>query len=231
MNNYIITVSVTEKITSDAVATVKGLVHDKTGTTVPIQVHAWGHTQEFLRNTDYNSLIVQGSLSFRNQELVIAATLAWPISSIDPDRLISQANLVGRAGQDPAGKYFESGSTLAEWSMATNNPPRRGEPQPASDWHNVKTWGRTAEIAMDYVRKGTLIAITGRLEIESWNDRWTGGERFKPVVNCQRLELLGSRSDDRREAPADDEEAPYDPAPASAAAPAPARPSAPFGGW
>jgi len=225
MNNYIITLSVTEKITSDPVATVKGLVVNKAGTTVPIEVHAWNLTQEFLRNTNYNSLIVQGSLSFCNQELVISATGAWPISHIDPNRLISQATLVGRAGREPAGKYFESGSNLAEWSMATNTPPRRGEPQPASDWHNVKAWGKTAEIAMDFVRKGTLIAITGRLEIESWNDRLTGGDRFKPVVNCQRLELLGSRSDDRREAPAADEEGHYDPAPASA------RPSAPFGGW
>lgn len=218
MNSYTITVLVDEKITSDGVACLDGFLVNKNSAIVPIQVHAWGATQEWLRQTDARYLIVQGAFAYANYALVISATGAWPISAIDPERLISQVNLVGRAGQAPEARFFDSGSNLAQWSMATNNPPRRGDPKPKPDWHNIKTWGMTAEIATNYVRKGDLISVTGRLEIEAWTDRATGDQRWKPVVTCQRLELLGSRSD----APPADEDA---------AAPAPARPSAPPRGW
>ena len=215
MNSCTITVLVAEKITSDPVACLTGLLVNKAETIVPVQIHAWSHTQEWLRSTDARYLIVQGALSFGNQELVIAATNAIPISNVDSNRLLSSANLVGRAGKDPELRCFDSGSNVAEWRIATDNPPRRGEPKPAPDWHNVKAWKKTAQIATDYVRKGSLISITGRLEIEAWTDRTTGDQRWKPVVNCNRLELLGSRSD----------------APAPADAPPPASPSAPSGGW
>ena len=214
MNSYLITVLVGEKINSDGVACLKGFVANKSDATVPIQVHAWGPTQEWLKATDSKYLIVQGALSLSKHELVISATGAWPIPSIDTNRLISQANLVGHAGRDPAGRYFESGSNLAEWTLATNNTPRRGEPNPAPDWHNIKAWRQTAQTATDYVRKGSLIEVSGWLEIEAWTDRSTEDKRWRPVVTCQRLQLLGRRSD----APAVD-------------APAAARPSVPDRGW
>ena len=56
-------------------------------------------------------------------------------------------------------------------------------------------WGKTAEIAGDYVRKGSLIGVQGHLKIETWTDRNTGANRSKPVVVVDRLELLGSRRD------------------------------------
>ena len=110
---------------------------------------------------------------------------------------MNSINLVGRAGRDPEVKFFESGSTVAEVSLAV-----RGQKKDEIDWFNLKIWGKTAQIAADYVRKGSLIGISGRLTIEKWTDRTSGEERSKPVVVVDRLELLGSRSDNEGASPA-----------------------------
>jgi single-strand DNA-binding protein len=110
---------------------------------------------------------------------------------------MNSINLVGRAGRDPEVKFFESGNTIAELSLAV-----RGQKKDETDWFNLKIWGKTAQIAADYVRKGSLIGISGRLTIEKWTDRTSGEERSKPVVVVDRLELLGSRGDNEGANPA-----------------------------
>lgn len=105
---------------------------------------------------------------------------------------LNVVNLVGRAGFDPEVKYFESGSVLCEVAIAVNRPTSRDD-QP--DWFNLKMWGKTAEIAANYVKKGSLIGIKGALEIETWTDRNSGAPRSKPVVRVDRLNLLGSKRD------------------------------------
>ena len=63
------------------------------------------------------------------------------------------------------------------------------------DWFNIEIWGKQAQIAADYVRKGSLIGITGSLKIDSWKDKNTGEDRYKPVIRVDRLNLLGSKKD------------------------------------
>lgn len=101
-------------------------------------------------------------------------------------------NLVGRAGRDPEVRYFESGSVLCTLTIAVN---RRSSRTDQPDWFNLKFWGKSAEIAANYVKKGSLIGIQGTLEIESWTDRNTGANRSSPVVHVDRLDLLGSKRD------------------------------------
>ncbi|MEO0538798.1 MAG: single-stranded DNA-binding protein [Cyanobacteria bacterium P01_A01_bin.123] len=100
--------------------------------------------------------------------------------------------LVGRAGRDPDVKYFESGNVVCNLTLAVDRRSRNND-QP--DWFNLEIWGRTAEIAANYVRKGSLIGISGSLKFDYWQDRATGQPRSKPVVRVDRLELLGSRRD------------------------------------
>jgi single-strand DNA-binding protein len=69
----------------------------------------------------------------------------------------------------------------------------RNSDQP--DWFNLEMWGRTAEIAANYVRKGSLIGVSGNLKLDQWNDRSTGALRTSPVIRVERLELLGSKRD------------------------------------
>ena len=104
---------------------------------------------------------------------------------------INSINLVGRAGREPDVRYFESGSTVANFTLAVNRIRKDDEP----DWFNLEIWGKQAQIAADYVKKGSLIGITGSLKIDSWKDKNTGEDRFKPVVRVDRLNLLSSRKE------------------------------------
>ena len=127
--------------------------------------------------------------------------------------------LVGRAGRDPEVRYFESGTMVANLTLAVNAFKKDEDP----DWFNLVIWGKQAQVAADYVKKGGLISVTGRSTTEKWTDRTTGEQRSKPIVNVERLTLLGSKpaladGQPRQAAPAqptwgggpvDDEEAPF----------------------
>ena len=104
---------------------------------------------------------------------------------------INSVTLVGRAGRDPEVRYFESGSVVANLTMAVNRRSRNEEP----DWFNLEIWGKQAQVAADYVKKGSLIGITGSYKLDTWTDRNSGEGRSKPVVRVDRLELLGSKRD------------------------------------
>ncbi|MDC3170758.1 single-stranded DNA-binding protein [Prochlorococcus sp. AH-716-E13] len=104
---------------------------------------------------------------------------------------INTINLVGRAGREPDVRYFESGSTVANFTLAVNRISRGDEP----DWFNLEIWGKQAQIAADYVKKGSLVGITGSFKIDSWKDKNTGEDRFKPVIRVDRLNLLSSRKE------------------------------------
>ena len=105
---------------------------------------------------------------------------------------LNVVNLVGRAGANPDIKYFDSGSVVCKLTLAVNRRTRNSD-QP--DWFNLEMWGKTAEVAGNYVRKGSLIGVQGSLKIETWTDRNTGKERSKPVIRVDRLDLLGSKRD------------------------------------
>ena len=104
---------------------------------------------------------------------------------------INTINLVCRAGREPDVRYFESESTVANFTLAVNRISRGDEP----DWFNLEIWGKQAQIAADYVKKGSLVGITGSFKIDSWKDKNTGEDRFKPVVRVDRLNLLSSKKE------------------------------------
>lgn len=105
---------------------------------------------------------------------------------------LNVVNLVGRAGADPEIRYFDQGGQLCKFSLAVN---RRSSKSDRPDWFNLEIWGKTAEIAYNYVKKGGLVGIQGSLKIETWSDRNTGAQRSRPVIKVDRLDLLGSKRD------------------------------------
>ncbi|AGY58619.1 single-stranded DNA-binding protein [Gloeobacter kilaueensis] len=106
--------------------------------------------------------------------------------------LLNQVNLVGRAGRDPEIRYFETGTVLCTLTLAVDRLRRKGtDEQP--DWFDLEIWGKTAEIAGEYVRKGSLLGITGALTFSRWTDKTTQERRERPVIKVDQLELLGSR--------------------------------------
>jgi single-strand DNA-binding protein len=104
---------------------------------------------------------------------------------------LNTVTLVGRVGGDPDVKYFESGSVVCKLTLAVNRVTKNDEP----DWFNLEIWGRTAQIAADYVRKGSLIGVNGSLKVETWTDRGSGAQRSRPVIRVDKLDLLGSKRD------------------------------------
>ncbi|MDJ1181455.1 single-stranded DNA-binding protein [Roseofilum sp. BLCC_M91] len=106
---------------------------------------------------------------------------------------LNVVHLVGRVGIDPDVKYFESGAVKCRLTLAVDRRTRRTD-QP--DWFNLELWGKTAEIAANYVRKGKQIGVTGSLKIDQWQDRMTQAERSSPVIRVDRLDLLGSKRDE-----------------------------------
>jgi len=109
---------------------------------------------------------------------------------------LNVVTLVGRVGGDPDVKYFESGSVVCNLTLAVNRMKRTDQP----DWFNLELWGKQAEVAANYVRKGTQIGVTGSLKFDTWQDRSTGTSRSKPVIRVERLELLGSKRDNEASA-------------------------------
>ena len=111
---------------------------------------------------------------------------------------LNVVTLVGRTGQNPEVKFFESGSVVCKLTLAVN---RRSKKTDQPNWFDLEMWDRNAEVAADFVRKGSLIGVKGSLKFDYWQDRSTGVNRSKPVIRVYQLELLGSKRDNERADP------------------------------
>lgn len=105
---------------------------------------------------------------------------------------LNAVTLVGRVGGDPDIKYFESGAVKCNLTLAVKRLTRNSD---EPDWFNLELWDKAAQTAADYVRKGSLIGVTGALKFDHWQDRNTGANRSRPIIRVTRLELLGSKRD------------------------------------
>lgn len=108
--------------------------------------------------------------------------------------MLNAVTLVGRAGADAEIRYFESGRSKTTFNLAVDRPVKRTEGVDTTDWFRIELWGKPAEIAAEYVKKGKLVGIVGRLEIHRWNDA-NGQKQEMPVIAANELRLLGSRAD------------------------------------
>ena len=110
---------------------------------------------------------------------------------------LNNFNIVGRVGRDPEVKYFESGKVVTKFTVAVNQ--RRKDAPP--NWFDVEVWEKTAEIAANYLKKGSLVGVEGTLTLDTWTDKATGVARSKPFVRGEQIHLLGSRGDNAAPAP------------------------------
>jgi single-strand DNA-binding protein len=182
----------------------------------PTQIIAWasekaGWVADALAKVAPNEyLILEGSIRVEPKETpelrISGLSQVHPVDMPGVNRIA----LVGRAGRDPEVRYFESGKCVANVTLAVKRPGAKPAPdkdQPDPDWFNLQIWGKQAQVAADYVRKGSQLGIIGRFELDHWTDRTTGEERSKPVVHVDDLRLLGSKRDGGQDLP--DEEAPF----------------------
>ena len=107
-------------------------------------------------------------------------------------RGINKVILVGNLGNDPETRYAQSGSAITTISVATteNWKDKNGEQQERTEWHRVKFFGRLAEIAGDYLRKGSQVYIEGSLRTDKYTDK-SGIERYSTDIIANEMQMLG----------------------------------------
>jgi single-strand DNA-binding protein len=117
---------------------------------------------------------------------------------------MNSITIVGRAGRDPEVKFLDGGKVVAKLSLASNGWSKEAE----TNWFDLEIWGKQAQVAADYVKKGSQIGVVGTIKTEAWTDKTTGQKRTKQVVNVNTLQLLGSKPAGNAPAP-EDEEVPF----------------------
>ncbi|MBD3232499.1 MAG: single-stranded DNA-binding protein [candidate division Zixibacteria bacterium] len=107
---------------------------------------------------------------------------------------VNLAILIGNLGKDPELRYTPSGAAVASFSMATTEKwkDKDGQLAERTEWHNIVCWGRQAEVANEYLKKGSPVYIEGRIQNRSYDDR-DGNRRYITEIVCRRLQLLGGR--------------------------------------
>jgi single-strand DNA-binding protein len=111
-------------------------------------------------------------------------------------RGINKVILIGNLGADPETRAMPSGTTVANLRVATSESWRdkqTGEQQERTEWHRVALFGRLAEIAGEYLRKGSQVYIEGSLRTRKWQDK-QGNERYSTEIVGNELQMLGGRS-------------------------------------
>ena len=110
-------------------------------------------------------------------------------------RDLNKIMLIGRIGQDPELRYTQDNTPVVTLSVATSSPVKRGESwEQETEWHRVVAWRRLAEVAEQYMRKGTLVYVEGRLKTRSWEDR-DGNKRWTTEVIATDIQMLEGRGE------------------------------------
>lgn len=109
--------------------------------------------------------------------------------------------LVGNVGKDPEVRYSQSGTPVANFSLATNErfKGRNGEWQERTEWHSIVAWERLAEIVGEYVAKGSKLYVEGKIQTSSWEDRQSGVRKYRTEIVARELLLLGPRENGGRD--------------------------------
>src|SRR5712692_3074756 len=109
---------------------------------------------------------------------------------------VNKVILVGRLGRDPETRYTSSGQAVANFSVATDETfkDRAGERQKRTTWHKIVVWAKQAEIAQQYLRKGSLVYIEGRIQVREYNDR-EGNKKTSFEIVATNFRMLGGRAE------------------------------------
>ncbi len=107
-------------------------------------------------------------------------------------RSLNRVQLIGRLGKNPEVRYTSNGSSVANFTMATNESwtGKDGQKNEKTEWHNIVAWGKLGEICGEYLTKGKQVYIEGRLTTRSWDDR-DGKKRYTTEVKADNMIMLG----------------------------------------
>ena len=110
-------------------------------------------------------------------------------------RGVNKVILVGNLGKDPETRYMPSGSAVTNLTLATSESwkdKQTGDQQERTEWHKIAMFGRLAEIAAEYLRKGSQVYIEGKLRTRKWQDK-EGKDRYTTEIVADEMQMLGSK--------------------------------------
>ena len=108
---------------------------------------------------------------------------------------VNKAILIGHLGKDPDMRFMPSGEAVANVTLATSETwkDKSGEKQEKTEWHNIVFYRRLAEIAGEYLKKGSLIYVEGRITTEKWTDK-EGKDRYTTKIVANEMKMLGGKA-------------------------------------
>ena len=106
---------------------------------------------------------------------------------------VNRAELIGRLGRDPAMRYTPEGQVVTNFSLATDRPVKAGA-EPQTDWPQIVCWGQLAEFAGEYLAKGRLVYVAGRIVYRTWDGK-DGQKRYATEIVATELVALDRRPD------------------------------------
>ena len=111
---------------------------------------------------------------------------------------VNKVILVGNLGQDPESRFTPQGTAVTNLSVATNETwkNQNGESQDKTEWHRIVMYGKMAETAAEYMKKGQMVYVEGRLRTKEWEDQ-NQNKRKTTEVMCDNFTMLGRRADNQ----------------------------------
>ncbi len=108
---------------------------------------------------------------------------------------LNKVLLIGNLGRDPESRYLPSGGAVCNFSIATTEryKDKSGQQQEKTEWHNIVMYNKLAEIAGQYLKKGSSVYVEGRLQTRKWQDKNTGADRYTTEIVADQMQMLGGR--------------------------------------
>lgn len=123
---------------------------------------------------------------------------------------VNKVIIVGNLGDDPKINYSSSGSTITNLSVATTESykDKQGEKQEKTEWHRVVMYNKLAEIAGEYLKKGSKVYLEGKLQTRKWTDK-QGAEHYTTEIVSNEMKMLGSKANASKQADDDEIDVPF----------------------
>lgn len=122
---------------------------------------------------------------------------------------VNKAILIGRIGKDPIVEFLQSGTAVCKFSMATSEKftDKAGAKQEKTEWHNIVAYGKLAEICGEWLKKGALVYIEGKIQTRSWDK--DGVKHYMTEILADQMRMLGGKGEKKEDAHSDDMDAPF----------------------
>jgi single-strand DNA-binding protein len=112
--------------------------------------------------------------------------------------MLNNAQIIGHLGRDPEIRYLPNGDAVCNFSVATTEKWKdksTGEAKEATEWHRINVFGRLAEICGEWLKKGSLVYVSGKIKTRKWTDK-DGVEKYTTEISANEMKMLGGRQQD-----------------------------------